>query len=208
MPLTDVYGQNIQYSTLTDPPNIQTLGEGIVNGLTPQSVMRFPSASVRGATIQTPQAGMVTWLQDTGKLEVFDGTGWSTITAGTSAWTDVTLTASYSNGNNNNQGNFAYRLVNLFGELGLQFRGGVQVTYIGNAPATTRLNAIALPPSCRPPTNRRLTVLCPCSDQNSARIALKMDITDDGLLNLVGFQSDTKPPWVSFNGVSTSLFLS
>lgn len=95
MPLTDTYGQNIPYSTLTDVWNAQTLGAGIVNGLTPQSVMRFPSASVRGATIQTPQAGMVTYLKDVQQLQYFDGDTWQTVVASNLPWANVSLASGF-----------------------------------------------------------------------------------------------------------------
>lgn len=76
MPITDSYGQNITYPTLADKPNAQTLGKGIVDGLTPKTVMYFASAVVRGATITAPQAGMITWLKDVERLEFFDGHSW------------------------------------------------------------------------------------------------------------------------------------
>lgn len=76
MPITDSYGQNITYPTLADKPNAQTLGQGIVDGLTPKVIMNFASAVVRGATITSPKAGMVTWLVDVARLEFYDGTAW------------------------------------------------------------------------------------------------------------------------------------
>jgi hypothetical protein len=202
--LTDPYGQNVPYSTLTDQANAQTLGQGLVENLTPRSVMRFKSANVRGATLTAPKAGMVTWLEDVRKLEVYDGSAWSTITAGTSAWTTLTLYGVDYEHNGNSQGNFQYRLINLFGEMGLMFRGGVSVTYRSpNANPVGRLNAFALPVPARPSTLRTLVV--PCSDVNSSRITLKLDVGSDGILTLFGFQTGVQPPWVGFNGVFCSL---
>ncbi len=143
MPLTDSYGQNVQYPTLTDKPNAQSLSEGLVTGIVPKVVMQFASATVRGATITKPVAGMVTWLKDVKRLEVYDGSG------------------------------------------------------------SNVLNFNQLPVEARPSSLRTLVV--PCSDVNSARITLKMDVTTDGWLKLVGIQSDTNPPWVGFNGVFCSL---
>jgi hypothetical protein len=203
MPLTDSYGQNISYATLTDKPNAQTLAQAIVQGLAAQSVMRFASAVVRGATIATPQAGMVTWLKDVGRLEVFDGTSWVTVAAGTSVWTNVPLDSSWSN-NGNSNGNFQYRVVNLFGEPTIMFRGAIsRATYPGTLPGYFLLNTSPLPVSARPASLR--TIVVPCSDAGSARITLKMDITTGGELRLYGVQSDSKPAWVGFNGCFCSL---
>ncbi|MEU9560346.1 hypothetical protein [Streptomyces fumanus] len=205
MPLTDSYGQGISYPTLTDKPNAQTLGQGIVDGLTPRSVMVFASAVVRGATIKKPVAGMVSWLKDVKRLEVYDGSGWSTITAGTSTWKTIELVPIYTH-NGNSQGTFQYRLVNLFGEMGLMFRGGISINYPrpdGVLPGEGRLNAFALPVEVRPSSVRTLVV--PCSDRDSTRITLKIDITPDGIIKLLGTQSNATPPWVGFNGVFTSL---
>jgi hypothetical protein len=203
VPLTDPYGQNVPYSTLTDQANAQTLGQGLVEGIVPRTNMRFKSANVRGATITKPVAGMVTWLEDVRRLEVYDGTGWSTITAGTSAWTTIQLTPPF-NHNGNSQGTFQYRLINLFGELGLMFRGGLSIQYPGSGGLTDlRMNAFTLPATVRPSTLRTLVV--PCSDVSSERITLKMDVTTAGLLNLYGTNGTTRPPWVGFNGVFCSL---
>ncbi len=203
MPLTDSYGQNVQYPTLTDKPNAQSLSEGLVTGIVPKVVMQFASATVRGATITKPVAGMVTWLKDVKRLEVYDGSGWSTITAGTSAWKTISPSPPSYTHNGNSQGNFAYRVVNLFGEIGLMFRGGLNISYVNKQVATNVLNFNQLPVEARPSSLRTLVV--PCSDVNSARITLKMDVTTDGWLKLVGIQSDTNPPWVGFNGVFCSL---
>lgn len=73
---TDSYGQSIPYLDYTDKPDMVVLGNGIVGGLTPRSVMRFADATSRGATITAPVAGMVTWLTSTGRLEVYESTAW------------------------------------------------------------------------------------------------------------------------------------
>lgn len=205
MPLTDGYGQNIPYPTLSDKPNIQTMGQGIVEGIVPKTVMPFASASVRGATIISSKlkAGMCTWLQDVKRLEVYDGTAWVTVAAGTSVWTNVPLDPGWTN-NGNSNGNFQYRVVNLFGEITIMFQGAVsRATYPFTLPGYFQLNTTALPTSARPASLR--TVVVPCSDAGSARITLKLDITTDGWLRLYGVQADSKPAWVGFNGVFCSL---
>lgn len=73
---TDSYGQGIPYLDYTDKPDLYLMGKGIVDGLTPQSVMRFANAATRDATITSPAAGMVAWLTDIKALVVYDGTSW------------------------------------------------------------------------------------------------------------------------------------
>ncbi|MGW2591669.1 hypothetical protein ACWCXC_15590 [Streptomyces sp. NPDC001515] len=206
MPLTDSYGQGVTYPTLTDKPNAQTLGQGIVDGLTPRVVMVFASAAVRGATIIKPSSGMVTWLRDVARLEVYDGTGWATVAAGTSTWKTINLSGTHLTHNGNSQGTFQYRLVNMFGEMTLMFRGGINVTYPnpnGILPGANRLNADPLPAQCRPTTLR--TVVVPCSDSNSNRITMKLDISKEGILSIIGTSANAMPPWIGFNGVFCSL---
>lgn len=203
MPLTDGYGQNITYPTLTDKPNAQTLGQGIVDGLTPRSVMRFASASVRGGTITVPVEGMMTWLQDVNLLQVFDGSAWVTVAAGTSIWTNISLASGFTD-NGNSNGTAQYRVVNLFGEPSIMLRGGLNVTYTsGNIANGGIINSTALPSSARPSTLRTIPVAC--SAVSSTIASLKLDIQTDGYLKIVGTGGADLPPWVSLNGVICSL---
>jgi hypothetical protein len=203
VPLTDTYGQNIPYPTLTDKPNAQSLAEGLVTNMTPKLVMTFASAVTRGATINKPLEGMVTWLKDANRLEVYDGTAWVSFASGTNKWQNVSLASGWTN-NGNAQGNFQYRVVNLFGEDTIMFRGGIsRSSYPGTIPSYFELNTSALPTSARPASLR--TIVVPCSDVSSDRITLKLDITIDGWLRLYGASATAKPPWVGFNGCFTSL---
>lgn len=79
MATTDDYGQGVSVATLTDAPNAETLGKNIANGIAPRSVMRFASASARTATLTgatAPVEGMVSYLQDTDRLYVYNGSAW------------------------------------------------------------------------------------------------------------------------------------
>lgn len=206
MPLTDSYGQNVPYPTLSDTPNAQTMGQGIVENIVPKIVMVFSSAVVRGATIATPQAGMVTYLKDVARLEVFDGDAWVTVAAGTSTWQTISLASGYGHDGNSN-GTVQYRVVNLFGEQTIMFRGGLNVPYTGSGGTIANggtFNAVALPVEARP-SNRR-TIAVSCSVASSTRATIKLDINTNGTLDIVGTNgSDTKPPWVSLNGTFASL---
>ncbi len=76
MPLTDSKGQNIPYPLLTDRANIETAGGNMAEAVAEKVVMTFASASVRNATLTEPTSGMTTWLQDTSRMEIFDGNEW------------------------------------------------------------------------------------------------------------------------------------
>lgn len=206
MPLTDSYGQNVTYPTLTDKPNAQSLAEGLVKGMVPKLVMSFASATVRGATVVKPVEGMITWLKDVDRLEVYDGTAWVSFAFGTNTWKTISLASGYSH-NGNSNGNAQYRVVNMFGEDTIMFRGGVNVPYAGSGGSISNggtINSVVLPTSARPASRR--TVSAACSTVKSDVTSLKFDINTDGTLTIVGTNTtDIKPPWVSLNGLLTSL---
>lgn len=209
MPATDAYNQNIQYSLLSDVPNGQSLGQEIVTGIVPQIVLHFASSAARAAALvgtSAPVAGMVSWLNDQAVLQVYDGTAWTTVAASSSTWANVPLQSGYTN-NGNNNGTFQYRVVNLFGEPTIMFRGGVSIAYTDSGGAIANggiINSSALPTSARPSTLR--TMAAPCSVGSSSSASVKLDCQTDGFLRIVGTNtSDVKPPWVAFNGLYASL---
>lgn len=204
MPLTDSYGQSVTYPTLTDKANAQSLAEGLVSAMVPKLVMSFASASVRGATIKKPVEGMITWLKDVDRLEVFDGSAWVSFAFGTNTWKTISLASGFtSNGNSN--GAPQYRVVNMFGEDTIMFRGGVAITYdTGGIKNNGTINSTMLPTSARPASRR--TVTAACSTVKSDVSSLKLDINTDGSLTIVGTNTtDIKPPWLSLNGLFASL---
>lgn len=206
MPTTDDYGQGVQIASKTDAPNAEKLAKDIVNAIAQRSILRFASASTRGATLTgatAPVEGMLTWLQDVNRLDLYDGTTWVAVSVGRSSWTTITPESPWTQ-NGNNNGTFQYRLLNISGEESLQFRGALGRASYPTSPAGSYVvNNTALPSSVRPSTLR--TVLIPCSDTSSERIALKLDVKTDGYLEVFGFSSSAKPPWIGFNGVTVSL---
>jgi hypothetical protein len=206
MPSTDDYGQGIGIASLTDAPDADKLATDIVNAIAQRSIMRFASTSARGATLvgaAAPVEGMLTWIRDADRLDLYDGSTWVTVSVGIRSWTTISLASGWSQ-NGNSQGTFQYRIVNFAGEDTIMFRGGIsRSSYPSSLPSSFTLNTTALPTTARPSTLR--TIVVPCSDVSSARITLKLDITTDGWLNLYGIQSDSKPPWVGFNGCFASL---
>ena len=206
MPTTDDYGQGVQIASKTDAPNAEQLAKDIVNAIAQRSILRFASASTRGATLvgsSAPVEGMLTWLQDVNRLDLWDGSTWVAVSVGRSSWTTITPESPWTQ-NGNNNGTFQYRLLNISGEESLQFRGALGRASYPTSPAGSYVvNNTALPSSVRPSTLR--TVLIPCSDTSSERIALKLDVKTDGYLEVFGFSTTAKPPWIGFNGVTVSL---
>ena len=200
---TDDYGQSIVIPALTDSPNAGTIGTGM-NSLVGRTIMRFTSASSRNATIASPVAGMQAWL-DTEKLWTgYDGTQWTVMAAGASAWTTFPLATGYSH-NGNSNGTCQYRLVNFFGELSVQLRGGLNLTYPGGSIANGSVfTSSALPTAARPSTLR--TTPAACSAVSSSVVSLKIDAQTGGHFLVVGTNGSTdQPPWVSLNGIMYSL---
>lgn len=81
MATQDDYGQNVNIASLTDAPDASKLAKELANGLAQRGVMRFASASARGAALTgatAPVDGMATWLQDVNQLQVYNGSAWVT----------------------------------------------------------------------------------------------------------------------------------
>lgn len=78
MPTKDEYGQGIDLISLTDAPDMAKAIADLANGVIPRGVMRFASASARGATLTKPVEGMATWLEDANRLDIYNGSSWVT----------------------------------------------------------------------------------------------------------------------------------
>lgn len=206
MPSPDAYGQSIGLWSMTDAPDIPAAIKLLADGVIPRGVLRFASASTRGATLVGPAApvdGMLTYLQDVDRLDARMAGAWVALSVGTSAWTTINLASGFGQ-NGNSNGTLQYRLLNIAGEESLQFRGAItRSSYPSSPPASYVINNTALPSVVRPQTLR--TVLIPCSDVSSDRIALKLDVQTSGYLEVFGFSSSARPPWIGFNGVTVSL---
>ena len=101
---TDDYGQGITLMALTDAPSIPKGIADLAGGVIPRGVMRFASASTRGATLAgtyAPVEGMVTWLVAEKRLDVYDGTAWRQIPyfpAGPVVSNQVSMPGSFTTG--------------------------------------------------------------------------------------------------------------
>ncbi|WP_431781696.1 hypothetical protein [Streptomyces chumphonensis] len=207
MPTTDDYGQGVEIAALTDKPDAEKLAKEIANGIAQRSVLRFADAAERNATLTSPVPGMVAYLVAEDLFTGYTAAGWMALAAGGQAWTTVGLVSGFAH-NGNSNGSFQYRVVNLFGEPTIMFRGAVSVTYSGTTiPNSGILNASPLPVSARPTTLR--TIVVPCSDVNSDRITLKLDLKTNGDLEIFGTGSGSSgtstPVWIGFNGCFCSL---
>jgi len=78
---TDAYGQSIGLWAMTDAPSIPDAIKSLSDGVIPRGVMRFASASARGAALAgatAPVEGMASYLLDVNRLEIYDGSAWVT----------------------------------------------------------------------------------------------------------------------------------
>lgn len=81
MTTTDAYGQGVGLWQMTDAPSIPDAIKLLSDGVIPRGIMRFASASARGAALAgdtAPVEGMVSYLLDVNRLEVYDGSAWVT----------------------------------------------------------------------------------------------------------------------------------
>ncbi|MCW7941761.1 hypothetical protein AAW14_06580 [Streptomyces hygroscopicus] len=190
--MTDSYGQSIPYLDYTDKPDLKTLGEGIVGGLTPKSVMRFASASARDATITTPVAGMVAWLNDVKQLAYHNGTSWITITA--TDWTALTFASGYVAFS----GNPAYRIINQRVEL----RGTVEKSDSSPFAKGSFFTICTLPSAAWPAYYRYFTG----ATQWAADMYGRIEVHPDGTIQcLIPSSGATGAAWISLDQVAYSL---
>ncbi|MCX4605520.1 H-type lectin domain-containing protein [Streptomyces anulatus] len=83
MATTDDYGQGVSIASLADQPDAETLARNIANAIVSRSVMRFASASTRTASLagtSAPVEGMVSWLQDVNRFDIYNGSSWVPVT--------------------------------------------------------------------------------------------------------------------------------
>lgn len=146
-------------------------------------------------------------------LLIWNGTSWDTYQkVTTAAWTTASLATGYAHDGNTN-GNVQYRKINIQGTDFLEWRGGLGITYSGNALQNSgNFLSAALAASFRPASTRSMTAAC--SAASSSSLSLKLDFKTDGTTNIVGTttsSSDTystpiiRPPWVSLNGLRYAL---
>lgn len=106
MPADDEYGQGIDLWQMTDAPDIPAAIKALADGVIPRSVLRYASASARGAAIDAPVDGMMTWLIAEGRLEIYHNGSWlawppipvQTFQVSDAPYNQVQTTVDYSSG--------------------------------------------------------------------------------------------------------------
>ncbi|WP_369147049.1 hypothetical protein [Streptomyces sp. R44] len=196
MPQQDNYGQDVSYPVLSDPPNIETAFDGVVNGLVNRSAMRFADANERAATLTgttAPKAGMVTYLVAENRLELRMGDGtWQTLTPG--PWVPLTFASGYEA----RSGSPAYRIVNR----GVELRGTIQraggVPFVKDA----GFQILTLPTEARPPAYRTFIAATEWAAAMYARIEAA---PDGGITVIIPASAATGASWVSLDNMRYSL---
>jgi len=207
MPTTDAYGQGIQIASLTDAPDGPRLARDLADGLVPRSAMRFASSAERNATITSPAFGMLASTQAERQLTWYDGTQWVTVGTGAQDWATVPVTSDWTQGADGAPP-LQYRVVSLFGESALMFRGCVSrdpadwPTDPSPFVSLTGLDT-GLPTAARPVALRRMPVAC--SAVGSTKTVIRVDVRPSGEMRLYDVSSTVRPQWISFDGVFTSL---
>lgn len=208
MPKTDAYGQGVQIATRTDAMDGAKLADDLATGIVPRSVLRFATEAERNATVTSPVRGMIAYVSSIDSFTGYTAGGWVVLAAGSQAWATVSLVSGWSSPDadsvNNNQGRLRYRVVNLFGDPTVMFKGGIgRTSYPTGFPARQVITSTPLPVGARPSALRSCTITC--SDASSNRIGVKLDVQPSGNLELLGFESGVRPPWISFHNTFVSL---
>jgi hypothetical protein len=170
----DSYGQGIVVASLTDAPDAETLARNIADGIAQRSVMRFTSASARAATLSSPVAGMVTYLQDVKRIEFYTGTVWSPLSAILMDWTVLSSVGSYSSGFSASTPAPRMRKLSVVGTEVWEYEGAINVSSL---PVETTTTAFTFGAAHRPANGRGFIAY------NSSHYGARVTIASDGKLS-------------------------
>lgn len=207
MPTPDSYGQGIQIARRTDAPDAEKLATDLA-AVIGHGVLTYATEAERNATITSPTRGMIAYVSSIDAFTGYTAGGWLVLAAGSQAWSNVSLVSGWSSPDsdsvNNGQGRLKYRVVNLFGDMTIMFKGGIgRASYPSGFPARQVITSTPLPVAARPSGLRSCTITC--SDASSSRIGVKLDVQSSGNLELLGFETGVRPPWISFHNTYVSL---
>ncbi|MCX5522578.1 DUF2793 domain-containing protein [Streptomyces bobili] len=137
----DSYSQGIVVASLTDSPNAETLARNLADAIAPRTVMRFASASARSAAltgVTAPVEGMVTWLQDTNLLYVYDGSAWQVQSSyELMAWTSLSSLGSFAGAFSAGSPTPRMRKLSVLGVEVWELEGRVNASSLAVATTTT-----------------------------------------------------------------------
>ena len=119
-------------------------------------------------------------------------------------WTTPALASGYT-ANGNSQGVPQYRIINWLGTEFAQWRGGVALTYPSGSIANSGALLKSALPAVAQPSSLRTCCGAVSQTGNGLSLALKVDFTAGGAINLVGTTTTYQPTWVSFNGIQYTL---
>lgn len=180
MATTDSYGQGVSIASLTDAPNAETLAKNIADAIVSRSVMRFASASARTAAltgVSAPVEGMVSWLQDSNLLYVYDGSAWLAQSTLLMDWTPLTSIGSFASGFSASASPppRMRKLIELGTEV-WEYEGRIAIVS-GTLTAATTKTVFTFNAGYRP-TNGRLF-----AGHNSSHYATRVTFASDGTLS-------------------------
>lgn len=123
----------------------ETLSSADVNGyLMDQVVMAFASAAARTAAIPAPTDGMVTYLADVDRLDVYYNGAWNRFDAVPGAWQSLALT------------NVGSGLAGFPTRCRLEGPDTVRLEIAANGPITAGATMVTLPVGMRPGSGRMI----------------------------------------------------
>lgn len=166
------------------PANIQALAEWASTRV----VMRFADAAARNASITSPTAGMVAWLDNPGALTIRTATAWRTIWTAL-AWSDVALGSAYETYGTTPQ-------AAVENGLFIVLKGGIQRSTSGAQIATDAVVG-TIPSSLGTP----LSGDYPIATQWANDVAGRLYVGADRILKYIGQNTN----WISLNGVRVPL---
>ncbi|WP_327712378.1 hypothetical protein OG912_32165 [Streptomyces sp. NBC_00464] len=201
MPKPDSYGQNVQYPVLSDAPNIETALQALVNGVVPLTVMRFPNANARAATLTgnyKPVPGMITYLAAEDRWERRDGDNvWRPFSPG--VWKPIAYTTGYTS----QSGSPAYRIINNE----VQLRGTIRRTAASTDLVTNvDVHFATLPSEARPIGGYRYFLAAAnfVNTSGTSYFSGRIGIAPDGSMIYV-MPLNSKSEWLSLDGIRFSI---
>ncbi|MEU3729999.1 hypothetical protein AB0E81_11400 [Streptomyces sp. NPDC033538] len=200
MPRNDAYSQGIQYPVLGDAPDIEVATQTIVNGVVPQTVMRFANANARAAALTgdaKPVPGMITYLIAEDRWDRRDGDGvWRPLSPG--PWKPMTLSSGYSA----NSGSPGYRIVN--GDVLL--RGTISRSNGAELATNTVTQFGTLPSEARPISGYRFFTV-PTQWTVTGGVTYihgRVEIEPDGKMSFL-LPIGSRSAWVGLDGIRFSI---
>jgi hypothetical protein len=189
-----MYGQAVNFALLGDAPDAQVLASDLGNGALARGLLRFDSATHRGAQLTglaAPVEGMATYLRDTDSIQYYTGSAWVPLTPG--PWVTLPLASGISA----RSGSPAYRLVNG----SVQIRGTVEHTDASVFPNGGGATLATLPAGYRP-TGSRYHVQ---PTEWTANIHCRVEVLPTGeIVAIIPVSGGSSPHWIGLDGIEYS----